>query len=135
MKMNENIMRTLEKVAKNADEHWAKVSSAIVYKGRIVSIGTNKKKSHPFQARFGETEHSIFLHAEISAIKNALREISIDDMKKADLYVCRVKKEKQYSKQFVCGIAKPCCGCERAIVEFGIKNVYYTNNEGQISRL
>lgn len=85
-------------------------------------------KSHPMAARFSKNEQAIFLHAEVAAIKNALREIEVTDLEKMEMYICRVKKPKPFSKRWVWGLAKPCIGCQRAIAEFGLKRVVYTTD-------
>lgn len=131
MRVNENILKTLTKVAESNDEYSnARLAAAIVKNNKIISIGINRKKSDPLQARFGKNEDSIYLHAEIHAIKNALREIVVEDLSKCDLYICRVKRPSQKSNKFIWGLSKPCCGCARAIAEFGIRNVVYTTDEG-----
>lgn len=131
MRVNENILKTLTKVAESNDEYSnARLAAAIVKNNKIISIGINRKKSDPLQARFGKNEDSIYLHAEIHAIKNALREIVVEDLSKCDLYICRVKRPSQKSNKFIWGLSKPCCGCSRAIAEFGIRNVVYTTDEG-----
>ena len=89
-----------------------------------------RSKSHPMAAKYGKNEHAIFLHAEVAAIKNALREIDVDDFSKCDIYITRVKKEKPFTKKFVWGLAKPCPGCARAIAEFGFKRTIYTCDNG-----
>lgn len=86
-------------------------------------------KSHPMAARFSKNDQAIFLHAEVAAIKNALREVEVEDLEKMELYICRVKKPKPFSKKWVWGLAKPCIGCQRAIAEFGLKRVVYTTDE------
>ena len=78
-----------------------------------------------------KNEHAIFLHAEVAAIKNALREINVDDFSKCDIYITRVKKEKPFSNKFIWGLSKPCRGCERAIAEFGLKRTIYTCDNGE----
>jgi tRNA(Arg) A34 adenosine deaminase TadA len=104
----------------------AKLAAAIVYKNKIVSVGVNYMKSSPLQAKYATNKDlSIYLHAEISAIKNALRQIDVEDFKKVSLYVCRVKYD-ILTNSIVYGLAKPCSGCMRAIFEFDIKKVYYT---------
>jgi deoxycytidylate deaminase len=104
----------------------AKLAAAIVYKNKIISIGVNSMKSSPLQAKYATNKDlSIYLHAEISAIKNALRQLDVEDFKKVSLYVCRVKYDIQ-TNSIVYGLAKPCSGCMRAIFEFDIKKVYYT---------
>lgn len=123
----------LAKVAESNDEYpRAKLAAAVVYKNKIVSIGINRNKTDPLQAKFGKNDEAIYLHAEIHAIKNALRELSVDDLAKCDLYVCRVKRPSEKTKKkFVWGMSKPCSGCARAIAEFGIRNVIYTTDCGE----
>jgi len=122
-------MDTLAKVAEANDEYpRARLAAAIVRGNKIVSIGRNRKKSDPLQAKFSKNDEAIFLHAEIHAIKNALREIKVDELQDTTLYVCRVKQPLTHTDPFVWALAKPCEGCERAILEFGIKEVIYTTS-------
>lgn len=109
----------------------ARIASAIVRKNEIISIGINSLKTHPFQAKFGKNKNAICLHSEVSAIKNALRVIDEDELKKCSLYVVRRKKFRiSHGKyRYVHGMAKPCLGCSNCIATFGIKNVFYTTNE------
>lgn len=127
-KINKEILFTLQKVAAANPSDNAKVAAAIVRNNKIVAIGINSMKSHPMAARFSKNEQAIFLHAEVAAIKNALREIEVTDLEKMEMYICRVKKPKPFSKRWVWGLAKPCIGCQRAIAEFGLKRVVYTTD-------
>jgi len=109
----------------------ARIAACLVYRNEIISFGINQMKTHPFQAQFSKNEDSIFLHAETDCIKNGLREISMDDLSRCTLYVCRMKYESHEKKKFVFGLAKPCLGCAKAIVTFDIKTVVYSlNNTG-----
>lgn len=101
----------------------ARIAAAIVYRGEIISIGYNSLKSDPFQARYSKNEHAIYLHAEISAIKKALKVLPADKLKKCELHIVRRKLQ---NGVFVEGTAKPCVGCQRAIETYGINKVYYT---------
>ena len=107
----------------------ARLTAAIFFKGSIIATGGNQRKSHPFQLKYARNEDSIFLHAETDAIKNSLRFIDIDDLKKSALIVCRVKANGTLA------LAKPCDGCQRAIANFNIQHVYYTTNEGEVKYL
>lgn len=111
----------------------ASLASCIVYKNEIVSIGTNQYKTHPLQKKYGTNKESIFLHAEISAIHNALRRLYVDDFRHSTIYTVRSKFNKQGNP--VWGIAKPCSGCMRAIVEFDFKKVVYTVDDGVFEEL
>jgi tRNA(Arg) A34 adenosine deaminase TadA len=129
-KVNTGILHTLRKFAEaNDSDQTVRMAAAIVRNNKIISVGLNSKKSHPLQAKYGKNPQAVFLHAEIDAIKNALREIDIDDFAKCDLYICRVKKAKPFAKHYISGLAKPCAGCQRAIAAFGIKRVIYTTDD------
>ena len=102
-----------------------RISSMLVIKNEIISIGSAVMKSHPFQKRFGKTEHSIFLHAEVNTIRKALK--TVNDLSEATLYICRIRFHTVNKKNVLgYGISCPCIGCLRAIVEFDIKRVVYT---------
>jgi deoxycytidylate deaminase len=106
----------LHKVADAVEPVGRQRLSACIVKGkRLISIGVNKRKTHPLQWKFSKHEEAIYLHAEIDAIINAK-----EDIRGATMYVARVMKNGE------CGLAKPCEGCQRAIQFFGIKKVYYT---------
>jgi len=128
-KVNEGILHTLAKVAEANDDSNIRFAAAVVYRNKIVSVGYNRKKSHPFQAKYAKNSEAIFLHAEVHAIKNALREIPVEDLSKCELYITRVKRPRSHSEGFIWGLSKPCPGCERAIAEFGIKRTIYTCDE------
>lgn len=100
-----------------------RLAAAIVSKGKIVSWGQSSYKTSPFQKKYAADEHKLFLHAEVAAIKKALRSVSVDDLKHTTMYVCRMKNDGW-------GNSKPCIGCQRAIAEFGIKKVWYTTEKG-----
>ena len=129
-KINQGILETLTKVAAANPHQQEKFAAAVVYRNRIVSVGMNSMKSHPMAAKYSKNEHAIFLHAEVAAIKNALREIDVDDFSKCDIYITRVKKDGPFTKKYIWGLAKPCPGCERAIAEFGLKKTIYTCDNG-----
>lgn len=129
---HDKIMNMLSKVAIAVEPvAQARIAAALVYKNDIIAVGINKKKTHPFQKKFGKNDNAIYLHAEIDAIKNAMYNVNTKLLEGAILYVCRVKFSDHTKKSVLLGMAKPCCGCSRAIATFGIKKVYYTlDNEG-----
>jgi len=107
------------------------IAAAIYLRHSLIALGHNSYKTHPFQARFGKHRDCIYLHAEIDAIKNALKYTDIVLLRKAELYVARMKWEDGGRARKISGLARPCEGCQRAICTFGIENVFYTlDNEG-----
>lgn len=104
----------------------ARLAACVVLHNNIISFGVNEMKSHPFQARYGKNKDAVYLHAETSAIKNALKYITIDELSRSTLYISRVKFEDASKTKLMFGTAKPCPGCFRCINTFDIKKVYYT---------
>lgn len=110
-----------------------KVAAAIYIKNKLIALGVCERKTDTFQAKYSKNEDAIFRHAEVSAIKNALRKVDVDDLKSATIYVARSKKRKVNHKKALntWGLAKPCSGCAKCISDFGIKTVVFTtDNEG-----
>ena len=105
-----------------------KMAAGIVYRKHLIATGVNSYKTHPMMYQYGKNEDSIFLHAEIDAIKNALRLIDTQQLTKCDMYIVRVKRKSPSNRAFVHGLAKPCPGCRRAIANFNLRNVYWTED-------
>lgn len=106
-------------VAKSNDiRHLPRLGAVLVTRDGHVHYGQNKYKTHPLQARFGRNEDSIYLHAEVDAIVQAMRLGSPTDG--ASLYVARVLRDGTVA------LAKPCIGCQRALIHFDIANVEWT---------
>lgn len=102
-----------------------RVAAMLVQNNNVpISIGANKRKSHPLQARFGKNEHAIYLHAEIDAIAKALKTLDGEELSKCVLYVCRILQDGSF------GLAKPCPGCQSAIKAFGIQTVVWSTENG-----
>ena len=128
---NDKIFPLLMRVAESSDHHRYRLAAAVVIRGRVISFGYNRMKTDPMQAKYCVNKERIYMHAEIHAIKNALRHISVDELKRATLLVLRTREDTASGW----GMAKPCEGCMRAIAEFGIRNVKYTNDEGLITSI
>lgn len=106
-----------------------KLSAAIAIKRDIISVGNNMMRSHPVQKQYGKNHQAIYLHAEINAICNSLNHIDKDDLRKATIYVYRVKRaSSENSIDWVDGNACPCSGCTSAIQAFGIRRLIYSTD-------
>ena len=99
-KRDKKILDFLSKAAEAADhgEIRAKLAAAVVIRNEIISIGFNRKKTHPFQAQFKDVEEKNFLHAETDAINRALKYISKEELRKATLYIARIKYQDNKNK-------------------------------------
>lgn len=107
----------------------SRIAAAVTIKNDIISLGHCQRRTHPFQARYCKNPEAIYLHAETNAISNALNHVSKRDLARATLYIRRVKLPTKDDTKFVDGMAKPCLGCMRAIIAFGIKKVVYSTEE------
>jgi deoxycytidylate deaminase len=104
----------------------ARFAAAVIYKNRVISIGTNQYKTHPFASKYAKNPSAIFLHAEADAILKATKRIGQKEMSKSMLVVVRVKYDRAGNPMF--GLSRPCVGCVECIKDHGIKTVAYTNN-------
>lgn len=103
-----------------------RIVASVIVDGNLASLEHNRVQTDPLQFKYRRDSHSIFLHAEIGAIKKALRVVNLNDLRRASMYVMRVKQISDMNPEFTWGLAKPCEGCYRAIVEFGFKEVIYS---------
>lgn len=108
----------------NPIEALPRMSAILVdARGKVVSVGMNRRKSHPMQKQYGITSHSIWLHAEIDCLKRVIRTHSPEEIADMTMYIARV------SKRGFPMLAKPCSGCQRALEDFGIKQVNWTEDQ------
>lgn len=132
--MNERIKMMLTRLAieNPGVQGRFKLAAGVVYRKQLIATGINSYKTHPIMYQWGKNKDAIHLHAEIDAIKNALRLITQEQLAKCDLYVVRVKYKDLRKKNWTYGIAKPCDGCKRAIESFNLRNIYYTTDEEEL---
>jgi deoxycytidylate deaminase len=118
-----------------SDFNSFRLGSVIVYKNKIIGRGYNSYKTAPIQKyynkyrEFNDTsvpiKHS--LHSEIAAIKSISYLNSKEiDFSKVRIYTYRIC----LGKKLGFGNAKSCPACYHAIKELGIKEVYYTTDNG-----
>lgn len=125
------------KLAKNASEFSEcdiKIGSVLVYKNKIISVGWNTNKSNPLMKKYNKyrsTKDRIFnvdlhqngLHSECMCLKTALKTFS-GDLRKCSIFV--YSETKNGSTR----LSRPCMACYMFLKDLGIKNIYYTTNNG-----
>jgi len=101
-------------------EHKHKLGACLFNKRYIISSGRNypSKSLKHFHPKFSRWKGSV--HAEVDAIIRARR-----DVKGCSILVIRLVKNGF-------GMAKPCEQCLAYLSHVGIKNIYYSNNLGEI---
>ena len=103
------------------------VGCVAVYHGQIIGLGCNCNKTHPMQQFYNKyriQEDSMLprLHAEINCI-NQIKHLDIN-FSKVKLYIYRIRKDQPF------GLSRPCPSCMAAIKNLGIRDIYYTTNDG-----
>lgn len=114
----------------NSDFHQHHLGAAIVYRGSLLATGFNSNKTSPIQKKFNRERNFDVnasyavnsLHAECACL-NKIKYLDID-FSKAVLFVYREHKNGHKA------LAKPCPACEKFIRNLGIKEVYYTTEQG-----
>lgn len=110
-----------------SDFHKAHIRCVAVYQGQVIGLGCNCNKTHPTQKyynRYRKPSESMLpkLHAEISCI-NQIKHLDIK-FSKVKLYIYRIRKDQPF------GLSRPCLSCMAVIKDLGIRDVYYTTNDG-----
>lgn len=116
-----------KKLADISDYHRVHVGCVAVYQGNVIGSGCNCNKTHPAQKFYNKyrkhtSEPPPKLHAEIRCL-NKIKNSGIN-FQKVRLYIYRARKDQPF------GLSRPCPSCMAAIKDFGIKNIYYTTNDG-----
>ena len=98
-----------------------RVGAILLKKNKVIATAVNlEEKSHPLQAKLAQKVglgEKIYLHAEISVLIKAKEDADT-------IVVARVNTQNKLR------MAKPCPICALALEQEGIKNIYYTTNEG-----
>ena len=115
------------RIADISDYNRVHIGCVAVYQGQIIGIGCNCNKTHPTQKlynRYREQSDSMLpkLHAEISCL-NQIKHLDIN-FTKVKLYIYRIRKDQPF------GLSRPCLSCMAAIKDLGIRDIYYTTNDG-----
>lgn len=133
--MNDNSIKRFFNCAKEVsylnqscgNRQGVSIGSIIVYKGRIISSGTNSEKTSPLQKRlnkyrgFDTNIGRQTNHAEVNCITHVREDI---DWSKAKLFIYREYKDGKPA------MARCCPGCMQLVKSVGIRDIYYTTPNG-----
>lgn len=114
-------------IATLSDFRKTHVGCIAIYQGNIIGLGCNCNKTHPIQQYYNKyriQSDSMLpkLHAEISCL-NSIKDLEIN-FSKVKLYIYRIRKDQAF------GLSRPCPSCMAAIKDMGIRDIYYTTNDG-----
>ena len=123
------------KMAMTSDFPAFKIGCVLSYKGHIIGRGCNMNKTTPVQKKYnryrqfnkGNKPIRHTGHAEIRAIHSVPYTVAQEvDWKKVKIYVYRISPGKQFGH----GLARPCDACRAFIKEKGIREIFYTTDDG-----
>ena len=123
----QRVIKHLQLIAEDlAPVSNARLAAALLYKNKIVSVGCNQDKSHPFAFEYSKNPEAIYLHAETDCILKAKKRLGERELARSTLVVVRVKSGCNGGREF--GLARPCLGCSNCIEDHNIRRVIYTEN-------
>jgi tRNA(Arg) A34 adenosine deaminase TadA len=118
--ISDNYLQLAIETAKSSPSK-KRVGAVLLKKNKVVSTAVNlERKSHPLQAKFANRVGlgpKIFLHSEIHALIKAREDADT-------IVVARVNPQNKMRN------AKPCPICALALEEAGVKNIYYSTDDG-----
>ena len=88
--------------------------AVVITRGKIVGRGFNR-----YLERVNKKK-AFSLHAEVSAIQDALRSITLDELSQSVLVIVRINKDGETIYSY------PCDNCKKYILEKKLKTVYYS---------
>ena len=115
--MKMKFFEAAKRMAKFSTHPDHQMGACIAYKSRPLGFGFNSTKTHSKSNTKYRT-----IHAELSAILSCTGQ----DLEGSDIYIYRETKVGNL------GLSKPCKDCYKLIKSLGIKNIFYTSENGYI---
>jgi deoxycytidylate deaminase len=120
-------------VSRLSDYQKVHIGAVVVEGNRIISTGFNSNKTSTTQYKYnryrfdGAEQHPAKTHAEIAALAPLINRRDID-WAHTSIYVYREQKDGKIT------CARPCKACSKLIKDLGIKNVFYSDWDGNFVR-
>ncbi len=122
--ISDNFLQLAIETAKSSPSR-RRVGAVLLRKSKVIATAVNlEQKSHPWQAELAKKVglcEKIYLHSEIHALIKAREDADT-------IVVARVNTQDKLR------MAKPCPICALALEQGGVKNIYYSTNEGFMYR-
>ena len=129
-KKDRTYFNVAKEVSKLSDFPRIKIGACAVYKHKVISTGFNSQRTSPLQKKYNKyrfyeesskSRHTC--HAELSCLKPLIGRKDID-FKHVSIYVYREYQDGTLA------LSRPCSSCLKLITRLGIRDIYYTNNDG-----
>ena len=113
--MKQRFIDVCRKLASHSDHYQHKISSIIIKRNRIISLGYNSMKTNPNSPHEYKSTHAEW---------DAIRQLDQEALEDSTIFVFRERRDGTF------GNSKPCPACWRTIVGSGIRKVVYTHEDG-----
>lgn len=100
------------------------IGAAIVKGNYVISKGVNKNKTHPFQLMYNDRASCVAPYPSIHAEVDALIYSRYSDLSGCEIFVYRAMVDGSIAN------CRPCKACINALMDAGIKHIYYTTDKG-----
>lgn len=121
---NRRFFRYAERIAETSDFRRVHIGCVIVLGNKVVASTCNTEKGHPVQNEYnryrGFYDGVGKLHAEIRALAQ-IKHLNLPS-NKLEVYIWRCLKDGTLA------LARPCPACRAALIDAGIRHIYYTDN-------
>jgi len=115
--------------SENSDFHQHHIGAVATLNHHILDTSWNTNRTSPLQARYNQYRGLNFdgvihkTHCEIMLIEKLKRFHNID-FSKVSIYLYREWKDGELA------LARPCNSCYKALLDLGVKNIYYSTYGG-----
>ncbi len=120
------LKRALETAHALCPINWSNVNNShiafLVKKNKIIRIGWNRKRTHPEISKHPYHDGYVGTHAELDVILKS----GLDNLEDHSIIVLRIDRNGKLNN------SKPCLGCRSVLNQFNVKNIFYSNSEGNI---
>jgi len=97
-----------------------RVGAVIIHRNQVISLGTNKAKTHPRSMTAFKA-----IHAELDAVLG----VPLEELRGSTMYVIRITNSE------LIAMAKPCIHCMALLRQVGIRKIFYSTEKRQIEEI
>jgi tRNA(Arg) A34 adenosine deaminase TadA len=123
------LKRAVETAHALCPTNWKNVNNShvafLVKKNKIVKIGWNRKRTHPEISKHPYHDGYVGTHAELDVILKS----GLEDLNDHSMIVLRVDRKGRLAN------SKPCPGCLSLLKSYNVKEVFYSDTDGNIEKL
>lgn len=97
----------------------------LIKSNKIEKIGVNKRRTHPEISKHPYHEGHVGIHAEL----DCLLKINKEDLSSYKMLVLRIDRNENLT------MSKPCSGCQSVLSQFNLKEIWYSDRNGNIIQM